>query len=79
MKQANLPYSFSKKLNIPGKSFTLANGDKVISLPFSNMPCIITDMHQFEVMPNPGNVFNVKQRQKGLIPNGADRIKPIVL
>lgn len=33
--------------------FSLANGTKVYALPIDNMPCIVPDIHQFN-MPNAG-------------------------
>lgn len=87
-----IPYSFGKTHSFPGsyfvndpaRTFTLANGDKVVTLPFDNMPCIVTDMSQFQVMPNFGRgnpVYNfnfLSNKIPGAIPNGALLYKIVV-
>lgn len=73
------PFSNNPRLN-----YTLSNGDRVVTLPFDNMPCIVPDISQFWAMPNPGkNIlaynFNVlPKRLPGAIPNGAFPFKIIV-
>ena len=65
--------------NKPELTYTLENGDKVITLGQDNMPCIVPDMSFFKSMPNsgyagnyyPNNLFTIRQRELGQIPNGA--------
>lgn len=65
-------------------NYTFSNGDRVVILPFDNMPCVVPNMSQFQAMPNPGrNIlaynFNVlPKRLPGVIPNGALPFKIIV-
>ncbi|MGB3008185.1 MAG: hypothetical protein WBC06_16850 [Chitinophagaceae bacterium] len=54
--------------SLPQFQFTLSNGDKVISLPTDNMPCVVPDMKQFKRMPDAGIYY--KNRLPGLSPNG---------
>lgn len=67
------PYS----TNNANLSYFLPNGDKVVILGQDNMPCIIPDMRQFQIMPNYaiGEQFNFnfspKRIQPGQIPNGS--------
>ena len=51
------------------KSFFLLNGDKVITLPQYNMPCVVPAMKKFQSMPNAGNSFDIKRNKYGAIPN----------
>ena len=76
-----IPYT----TNIPGLSYTLPNGDKVVILGQDNMPCIVPDMNQFQTMPN--IIWGIKNshcyllppvRKPGQIPNGALPFKMIV-
>jgi hypothetical protein len=80
------PYSNSYMANRPELTYTLPNGDKVITLGQDNMPCIVPDMSLFKAMPNPGydgnpygnNLLSMRQRQPGQIPNGAMPLRMIV-
>ena len=62
--------------------FILPNGDRVITLPIDNMPCVQPDMRQFQTMPNVvyDTQFNFSpQRPKpGQIPNGSVPYRMIV-
>jgi len=63
-------------------SYTLPNGDKVVTTSPYNMPCIQPDMRQYQTMPNVayGNPFNFSplKPQPGQIPNGAGYYQMIV-
>lgn len=67
-------YYFSNK---PDLTYTLSNGDRVITLLQDNMPCIVPDMKQFQTMPNGGNKVGInnyyrwKRNMPGIIPNGS--------
>ncbi len=73
------PYSNNPQLN-----YSLSNGDRVVTLPFDNMLCIVTDIKQFQVMPNAGrNIFafnfNILAKKiPGSIPNAAPPFKIII-
>lgn len=66
--------------------FSLSNGDKVISLPIDNMPCIIPDMKRFKIMPNISTDRNNKLPEispndhfPGKIPNPAKTFKVVAI
>lgn len=59
------------------KSYTLPNGDRIITNPLFNMPVVVTDIKRFQIMPNPGEDYFAKnfyvpgQQKFNDIPNGA--------
>ena len=64
--------------NIPNQTYTLTNGDKVITLSLDNIPCVVPDMKQFQTMPNAGSevvinnyYYPFKRNLPGIIPNGS--------
>jgi hypothetical protein len=75
--------SLSKRTRLTNmRDFILPNGDKVITLPIDNMPCVQPDLHQFQTMPNvaydkPFN-FSPQRPKPGQIPNGAKQYRMIV-
>jgi len=53
-------------------SYKLPNNDSVFILPIDNMPCVVPDMKEFNVMPNAGINSNIiLQNRVGQIPNPA--------
>lgn len=57
-------------------SYKLPNNDRVYILPTDNMPCIVPDMKDYDVMPNAGNNSNILlQNRIGEIPNPAKPFK----
>lgn len=57
-------------------SYTLPNGDKLYSLPTDNMPCVVPDMNQYNIMPNAGtSTIVILQNRPGIIPNPAKPFK----
>lgn len=57
--------------------FILPNGNKVISLPQDNMPCIIPDMTQFNTPNMAVPVYPYKQKGPGAIPNPVNNVTTI--
>lgn len=57
-------------------SYKLPNNDRVYILPTDNMPCIVPDMKEYDVMPNAGSNSNILlQNPIGQIPNPAKPFK----
>lgn len=59
-------------------AYTLSNGNKVITLPQDNMPCIIPEMQSYN-MPNAFTSLNKTEPVPGKIPNVADKNKNTIL
>lgn len=57
-------------------SHKLPNNDRVYILPTDNMPCIVPDMKEYDVMPNAGSNSNILlQNPIGRTPNPAKPFK----
>lgn len=84
--EPKIPFVFLQKINraknltiLPtqSKTYTLPNGDRVITNHGYNMPIIVSDMQRFKLMPNAGedyltnNFYIPGQPKFNDIPNGA--------
>jgi hypothetical protein len=74
-------YFFS---NNPDQTYTLTNGDKIMALSLDNMPRVVPDMKQFQIMPNSANCIVInnyyspfKRSLPGVTPNGSVPFKMI--
>jgi hypothetical protein len=60
-------------------SYTLANGSKVYLLPQDNMPCVVPNRAEHDVMPNLSDFKSIYVFPKEMqIPNPGWRIKPLI-
>jgi hypothetical protein len=72
-----LLYPLLEKIRTPfsikiDSSYYLPNGDKVVTLPGYNMPCVVPDMKQFQTMPIAGRNLNINNYS--FMPNPAPKM-----